>query len=244
MSKFKTFTGIVLRHIKYDEAEKLFIVITPTGKKKIFAKGIRKITSKNAGHLELFTHAHIQTVEGNSGRYIITDAVAVDKFDMLANHIEKYTLAMFACEMIDKFAQENDDIEYLHLLFILKYLKDNHYSHNDVLLVLVRLSIAIGIYPAIENCVLCQEENTVDDLHYSYEDGGIVCRNCKHDNCILLSLTDVKVLRNAYKYHNQSMTYNISKENIKNIAHLIYRQIMFNTHEKIVTWKMINDVVL
>jgi DNA repair protein RecO len=229
-SKFKVFTGIVLRHIKYDEAEKLFIIITPTGKRKVFAKGVRKITSKNAGHLELFTHAHIQTVEGNSGRYIITDAVALDKFDALASHIEKYTLAMFACEMVDKYAQENDDTGYFGLLFILKYLRDSVYSQNDILLVLVRLSIAIG--------------NTPDDLYYSYNDGGVICKNCKHNTCISLSLNNIKILRNAYRHQNNSMTYNIEKENIKYVSSLIYNQIMYNTHEKIVTWKMINDIVI
>lgn len=244
MGKFKTFTGIVLRHVKYDEAEKLFIIITPTGKVKAFAKGVRKVTSKNAGHLELFTHAHIQTVEGNSGRYIITNSVSIDRFDILAQHIEKYAMAMFACEVVDKFSQENDDTAYHKLLYILTSLRNSSYSNNDILFVLTQLSISIGIYPSLELCAICGKDNTPDDIRYSYDNGGVICQDCYDDNAINLSLYTVKVLRNAYRYHSGAMPYTISKEHVRSTAHIIYQQIVFNSHEKLKTWRMVEDIVL
>lgn len=244
MGKFKTFTGIVLRHIKLDEAEKLFIIITPTGKVKTIAKGVRKITSKNAGHLELFTHAHIQTVEGNSGRYIVTNSVSIDRFDVLAQHIEKYAIAMFACEVVDKFSQENDDTAYHKLLYILNHLRNSSYSNNDILFVLVQLSMIIGIYPSLELCAMCGNDNTPNDTCYSYDNGGIICQECRDDNAISLSLYLVKILRNAYRHHTGVMPYVISKEYIKFASDIIYQQMVFNSHEQLKTWKMIQDIVL
>jgi DNA repair protein RecO (recombination protein O) len=248
MAKFKVFTGIVLRHIKYDEAEKLFIIITPTGKAKAFAKGVRKVTSKNSGNLELFTHAHIQTVEGNSNRYIITSSVSIDRFDSLAYDIQKYTIAMFSCEMIDKFSQENDDNGYIHLLIILKSLRDTIYSNNDILYALAHISMAIGIYPSLEVCAVCGSDNTPTDIYYSYENGGIVCHDCHNTNShLVLTLNSVKILRNTYRNMSNPMSYNISKEHVKIAADIIYKQVLYNMDNmsnQIKTWKMIEDIIL
>jgi len=245
MAKFKVVTGIVLRHIEYGEAEKLFIVLSPTGKVKAFAKGVRKVSSKNAGHLELFSHAHIQLVEGNSNRYIIGSALAIDKFDILANHIEKFAIAMFACEYIDVVATENDDNAYHRLLLMLKNLRDQEYNANVILFVMAHLSIIAGIQPSIEACAECGETTTPEDVFYSVEHGGVICQYCHTTTSAqTLNLHTIKILRNMYRNMSKPIEQKLSIESVHFVAQLLYKQITYMLDNPLKTWKMVEDVVL
>lgn len=246
MPKFKIVTGIVLRHIEYGEAEKMFIIITPTGKVKAFAKGVRKVTSKSAGHLEIFSHANIQLVDGNSGRHIITTAVAIERFDGITYDIEKFALGMFACEIVDLISTENeDDNTYHHLLIILKALRDTTYNKNFVLFILAHLSIISGIYPSLEQCVICGQDATPEHTLFSQKDGGIVCNDCKRETeTIQLSLKTVKVLRNTYRHTAKPMTYDIDLPSVASAAEILFKFITMHVDSKIKTWRMVQDVVL
>jgi DNA repair protein RecO (recombination protein O) len=245
MAKFKVVTGIVLRHIEYGEAEKLFILLSPTGKVKAFAKGVRKVSSKNAGHLELFSHAHIQLVEGNSNRFIIGSALAIDKFDTLAYHIEKFAIAMLACEYIDIVATENDDNAYHRLLLILKYLKEQDYNVNTILFVLAHLSVIAGVQPSIELCAECGETTTPDDVFYSVEQGGVVCQYCHSTvSAQTLNLHTIKILRNVYRNMSKPIEHQLQINSIQFVAKLMYTQITHMLDKPLKTWKMIEDVVL
>ena len=245
MPAIRIITGIVLRHIPYGEAEKLFIFITPTGKQKAFAKGVKKITSKNAAHLEMFTHANIQLVEGHSDRKIIAGAVSKHRFDEFAYDIEKYALAMFACEIIDVFAQENDDTAYNELLDFFMYLKTKQYTKNIVLFLLNRLTFVAGSNPQLENCVACDSEITPEDLFYSYSDGGVVCRHCvRTTETINIDLLTLKILRNVYRQQNKPIAVELPLGHVKIVAEILFKQIMFHVNQNIKTWSMVKDVVL
>lgn len=238
-------TGIVLRHIPYGEAEKLFIFITPTGKRKAFAKGVRKVTSKSAAHLELFTHANIQLVDGHSDRYIITSAVSLTRFDELAIDIEKYALAMFACEMVDTFAMENDDTAFNELLYMLLYLKTKPYVKNFVLLLINRMCVVAGCTPSVESCASCGSDTTPEDLWYSYAEGGVICNQCRRNcECIPIDIITIKILRNTFRHNTHPMKYEISLDKIKRVAEILYQQMTYHVDVKSKTWTMVKDVVL
>lgn len=245
MPAIRIITGIVLRQIPYGEAEKLFIFITPTGKQKAFAKGVKKITSKNAAHLEIFTHANVQLVEGHSDRKIIAGAVSKHRFDEFAYDIEKYALAMFACEMVDVFAQENDDTAYNELLDFFMYLKTKQYTKNVILLLLNRITYIAGVNPQLENCVTCDAEITPDDLFYSYSNGGVVCKYCmRQADIINIDLLTLKILRNVYRQNNKPIAVELPLGHVKIVSEILFKQTMFYAEQKIKTWSMVNDVVL
>ena len=245
MPALKIITGIVLRQIPYGEAEKLFIFITPTGKQKAFAKGVRKVTSKSAGHLELFTHANVQLVDGHSDRKIITSAVSKHRFDEFAYDIEKYALAMFACEMVDIFAQENDDIAYNELLDFLLLMKTKQYNKNYILFLFNKLCLIAGATPQVECCVICGQDITPLDLNYSYQEGGVVCQECiRGTECIPLDILTLKIIRNTFRHNRTPMTYEIPLPKIKTASEILYKQIMFFVDQKVKTWSMVKDVVL
>lgn len=251
MSRFKVITGIILRHINYGEAEKLFIISTVLGKRKAFAKGVRKVTSKNAGNLELFTHAHIQLVEGNSDRQIITSAVSIDRFDSFAYQIEKYTLALFASEYIDITSTEDDENSFHHLLIILHAIKDNTNYVNLLIFIITHFTLMSGIQINIFECVLCQTPTTQEDVYYSHSYSGIICNSCRKihtsnelGNLSELSLFQIKIIRNAYRSLQKPMEHNIDKQHAAPAIEFMYNHVMVHIGHPCKTWTMVKDIIL
>ena len=63
MSEFRSYRAeaIVLKHHDWGEADRILTAFTREhGKLRVIAKGVRKIRSRRAGHLEPFTHVMLQ----------------------------------------------------------------------------------------------------------------------------------------------------------------------------------------
>jgi len=59
--------GIILRKQDYRESDRLFVIYTDElGKIEAVAKGVRKIKSKMAGHLELFSIVNLMVAPGKN----------------------------------------------------------------------------------------------------------------------------------------------------------------------------------
>ena len=58
--------AVVLRHSDWGEADRLLVIYSrEQGKLRAIAKGLRKIQSRKAGHLEPFTRAAIMLAKGH-----------------------------------------------------------------------------------------------------------------------------------------------------------------------------------
>src|SRR2546421_9740831 len=59
--------AVVLKAIDYGEADKILTLYTPSlGKVRAIAKGVRRVTSRMGGHLDLFAHATVLLVHGRN----------------------------------------------------------------------------------------------------------------------------------------------------------------------------------
>lgn len=117
MSKIITDSGIILKRINYGEADKILTVLTRNnGKRALIAKGVRKITSKRKGHLELFTHTQL-SFTSSEGMGIITEAEAVDVF-WESRTWDPMAHLYHVCEIVDKLLPEHDEHEYVFKLLL------------------------------------------------------------------------------------------------------------------------------
>ena len=72
--------AIILRRQDFGEADRLLTLYTPgLGKRRVLAKGVRKPTSRKAGHVELFTHSRLLIAKGKS-LDIVTQAETTNSF--------------------------------------------------------------------------------------------------------------------------------------------------------------------
>ena len=99
--------GIILKRSNYGEADRILTIFTKHyGKIRVMAKGVRRLTSRKAGSLELFSQAILFLVKGKN-LDLITEAQPVNLFKAWRKDLEKVALAYYFCELVDKLTPDN-----------------------------------------------------------------------------------------------------------------------------------------
>lgn len=100
--------GIVIKRKNFGEADKLLTIFTKNqGKIKVIAKGIRKIKSKKAPHLELFNQVSAFVYVGKTFN-IITEAVTDQSFPNFRKDLDRLIYAYRIIEEIDSVCPEQE----------------------------------------------------------------------------------------------------------------------------------------
>lgn len=192
--------AIILRRADFGEADRLLTVFTPNrGKLRLLAKGVRKITSRKAGHIELFTLSNLLVARGRTWD-IISQAEIVEAYRPLREDLSKTSQAYYLAELIDRFTEEHDQNEPLYQLLALALA---HVSlMEDAFLILryfeMRLLSLTGFQPQLHFCVASQEPvQPVENNYFHFVDGGILSPEYgeKRPNAELIPLAVLKVLR-------------------------------------------------
>ncbi len=101
--------AIVLRRVDHGEADRLLTLLTPTrGLVRAIAKGARRITSRKAGHIELFARAHVLLAQGRNFD-VLTQAELIEPHQRLREDVLRGSLAHYFCELVEQFAPEYAD---------------------------------------------------------------------------------------------------------------------------------------
>lgn len=99
--------GIILKRSNYGEADRLLTIFTKHyGKIRVMAKGVRKLSSRKAGSLELFNHSTLFLVKGKN-LDLVTEAQTVNLFKSWRKDLNKIALAYYFCELVDKLTPDN-----------------------------------------------------------------------------------------------------------------------------------------
>jgi DNA repair protein RecO (recombination protein O) len=191
--------AVILKRQDLGEADRLLTVLSPDrGKLRLVGKGIRKPTSRKAGHLELFTHANLLVARGRN-LDIVTQADTIQAFRGLRDDLTRATIAYYVAELVDQFATEDTENRTLFRL-LLEMLGELETARRlDVLLRSFELHVldVAGYRPRLHTCPTCQRtlEPVVNFL--SLAEGGVVCPRCSEADRTArpLSLNAFKVLR-------------------------------------------------
>jgi len=174
----------VLRHTDWGEADRLLWLLTrEIGKVRAVAKGVRKIRSRKAGHLEPFTRVALQLARGRDW-FIVTQAETVDAYLPLRGDLERIGRASYVAELADRFTYEEGEASPLYRLLVdtLARLAE---EKDDPQLVLryyeVRLLDLVGFRPQLFTCVRCGETIQPQNQFFSAAEGGVVCPRCGPD---------------------------------------------------------------
>jgi DNA repair protein RecO (recombination protein O) len=118
MRSFKT-EGIVIKRKNFHEADRILTIFTKTrGKILVKAKGVRKITSRRAGHIELLNCAIFNLYQGNGlkGMPILTEVESLNNYSVLKKDLRKIGIAYHICELADALCAENQENEEIFTL--------------------------------------------------------------------------------------------------------------------------------
>ena len=122
-----TTEGIIVKRSNFGEADRILTVFSlQRGKITVLAKGVRRITSRRAGNVELLNRVQMYLYPGKNF-LILTEATSLDTFQKLKEDLTLSTYAYHIIELVDKLTaenQENRDL-YFHLVEVLKRLSKN-----------------------------------------------------------------------------------------------------------------------
>lgn len=126
MRAFKT-EGIVLRRRDFGEADRILTVFSLSrGKITVIAKGVRRITSRRAGNVELLNRVAMFLYPGKNF-LILTEAESLDTYQKLKEDLTLSTYAFHILELVDRLSAENQEnrILYGFLVEVLERLSKN-----------------------------------------------------------------------------------------------------------------------
>ena len=199
--------AVVLRHADWGEADRILTLYSrERGKLRAIAKGVRKIRSRKAGHLEPFTRATLQMAKGRD-LFIVTQADTVDAYLPLGENLVKTSYASYVVELLDRFTREDEGES--HAIFrLLTETLTRLAAAPDPWLALryyeVRLLDLLGFRPHLFECANCGEEIRAENQFFSPSAGGVLCPKC---GAGLPGVWDVSVEALKYFRHFQRSPY-------------------------------------
>ena len=199
--------AIVLKHKNWGEADRMLWLYTrKIGKVQAIAKGVRKIKSRKAGHLEPFTCVNLLMARGRSF-LIVTQAETIDAFLRLREDLLRVGYAAYVIELLDRFTYDEDDNLQIYRLLkdTLSRIDTEYDPHFPVRYYEVKLLELLGYRPELTNCVNCASEIQAEDQYFSISMGGALCPRCgpKIPDASKISLNTLKYLRH---YQRSSYT--------------------------------------
>lgn len=119
--------GIILKRRNLGEADRILTVFSlQKGKISVLAKGVRRITSRRSGNVELLNRSLMYLHQAKSF-LILTEATVLDTYQRLKENLTLSTVAFHIIELVDKLTAENQDnpVLYEDLVQILERLSKN-----------------------------------------------------------------------------------------------------------------------
>jgi DNA repair protein RecO (recombination protein O) len=230
--------GIVLKHSDFGEADRLLTICTPyLGKLRLLAKGVRKLTSRKAGHLESFTRTQLLVARGRN-LDIITQAQMVESYSPLRQDLWRMSHAYYVGELVDAFSEEQAENEPLYRLLcdVLCWVCESPNLELAMRFFELRLLSLVGYRPELFRCLGCNAAIEPVSNYFSAEAGGALCPRCgqAQHGAKPISLGALKVLRymqthsfaDCARLELHPVTYSSMEEILRDhLTHILERQL-------------------
>lgn len=110
-------TGIILSRTDYGEADRIVTMLTPDqGKLRLMARGVRKIKSKLAGGIELFSVSEISFIRGRGEIGTLVSTRLIKHYGKIVQAIDRVQLGYALIKMLNKATEDQPEAAYFELL--------------------------------------------------------------------------------------------------------------------------------
>lgn len=188
MSRALKTEAVVLRSLRYGEADRILHLYTPDrGRLSAIAKGVRRTRSRFGGRLEPFGRVALVLHEGRSDLLTVTAADTLAAHHRLRESGEALDSAGRACDAVARlFEDAEPQPPVFHLLCNELALLDADPGQatlaNQVAFRL-KLLVAAGFAPHLSSCAGCGEPEHLTG--FSGAAGGMVCQSCEAGSFVL-----------------------------------------------------------
>lgn len=191
--------AIILRRRDYGEADRILtLYVRDRGKIGAIAKGARRITSRQGGHIELFAHAELLLARGRNLE-VVTQAATVEAFRPIREDLVRTTYAYHLAELLDRMTEEGEPspATFDLLRASLSALCDAEDPSLVARYFELRLLGLQGYRPQLFHCSRCTERLEPEGNAFSPTEGGMLCPRCRDaaEDAIDLDEASFRVLR-------------------------------------------------
>lgn len=176
---FKTVNALVLREVRYKEADRILTLLTDTeGKLTVKARGALRKSSKTAAATQQLTYSEM-TLFGNKGRWTVDEASVKEAFSGLREDLERFSLGAYIAECMEAFSVEEQPDEALLQLGLNSLYALSRALHPPEKIKAafeLRLMCLSGYAPELGRCAVCGREP--EDPVLSLGRGQVCCRSC------------------------------------------------------------------
>jgi DNA repair protein RecO (recombination protein O) len=177
--------GIVLRSLRYGEADRILHLYTPQrGKVGAIAKGVRRTRSRFGGRLEPFFRLNLVLHEGRSDLLTVTGAETVAGYPRLREDAVTLDTAARACDAVSRLFDTSEPHPEVYNLLCNELAlldgaagREGFSAHANQLAFRVKLLLAAGLAPQLAACAACGEREHLSG--FSGAAGGVVCPSCE-----------------------------------------------------------------
>jgi len=174
--------GIVLRSMRYGEADRILHLYTPhRGRVSAIAKGVRKTTSRFGGRLEPFFRLSLVLHEGRGDLLTVTSAQTLSAHPRLRGDAAALDVAARACDAVGRLFETSEPHPGVFNLLCneLALLESDpaQARQANALAFRLKLLLAAGLAPQLGACASCGEREHLQG--FSGAAGGVVCGSCE-----------------------------------------------------------------
>lgn len=171
--------GIILSRTDYGEADRILTLLTPDhGKLRLMAKGVRKVKSKLAGGIELFSVSDIVFITGRGEIGTLVSTRLLKHYGGIVKDVRRTMLGYDLIKMLNKATEEEPEQEYFELLEKVFAALDDHTINGDLIRMwfmaqLLRLS---GLTPNLTHAMDGAKLEADRAYDFSFEDSAFTQR--------------------------------------------------------------------
>jgi DNA repair protein RecO (recombination protein O) len=184
--------AVVLRSMRYGEADRILHVYTPArGRVGAIAKGVRRARSRFGGRLEPFFRLKIELHEGRGELLTVTGAQTVDAYARLREDARALDAAARACDAVGRLFETSEPHPGVFNLLCRKLALLDEQARGGArapgtaaaagragaLAFRLKLLIAAGLAPQLGACAACGDREHL--VGFSGAAGGVVCAACE-----------------------------------------------------------------
>lgn len=170
--------AIVLHRRDFREYDQIVSFYTEeAGKREALAKGIKKIVSKHAAHLEPGFLVEAEIIPGKEIDHVIK-AIGLDIFPEIRQDVSKSIITQYILSVINKMTDvgQSDRRIYYFLLELLEYISHHPTPRAIIDVFILKFFSLLGFQPELSRCVVCGREDGL--LFFSFASGGTMCEPC------------------------------------------------------------------
>ncbi|HUC88073.1 MAG TPA: DNA repair protein RecO [Candidatus Binatia bacterium] len=112
-----TTVGIVLTRTDFGEADRIITMLTPDyGKLRLMAKGVRRIKSKLAGGIELFSTSHITFIRGRGDIDTLISSRLEKYYAKIVQDLNRTMLGYDLIKLLNRVTEDQTEAAYFQLM--------------------------------------------------------------------------------------------------------------------------------